>query len=176
MDGMASGKHPAHPDGRDPDSLDRALYRATIRPSNSLGRRGFRIVMGGCCLVSVATSVWCWRMGFWPIAGFFGLDMLALYAALRVSARRGLSFEEVAISQLEILLARVSHRGERREWRFNPLWTRLATVEDDEYGLQRLSLVSRRQEVVVARDASPDERARIAADLSRALAQVKKGY
>lgn len=173
---MASGKHGAHPDGLHPDSFDRPVYAATIRPNRSLGRRGFRVVMGGCCLVSVVTSVWCWRMGFWPIAGFFGLDMLALYAALSVSARRGHSFEEVMISQIEILLARVSHRGERREWRFNPLWTKLATVEDDEYGLQRLSLVSRRVEVVVARDASPDERARIATGLSQALAQVKKGY
>lgn len=115
-------------------------------------------------------------MGFWPIAGFFGLDMIALYAALKVSLRRGRSFEEVMISQLEILLARVSHRGERREWRFNPLWTKLTTVEDDEYGLQRVTLVSRRQHVVVARDASPDERARIARGLTHALAVVKKGF
>ncbi len=50
------------------------------------------------------------------------------------------------------------------------------TVEDDEYGLQRLTLVSRRQQALVARDADPDERARIAQGLGRALAQVKKGY
>ncbi len=132
--------------------------------------------MGGCCLVSLAVSVWCWRMGFWPVAGFFGLDMLAIYAALKVSFRRGRSFEEVMISQIEILLARVSHRGERREWRFNPLWTKIVEVDDDEYGLQRLTLVSRRQQVVVARDAGPDERLRIARGLSHALARVKKGY
>ena len=111
----------------------------------------------------------------WPIAGFFGLDMLGLYLALKVSFRRGASFEEVMISQIEILLARVSYRGERREWRFNPLWTKLVTVEDEEYGLQRLSLVSRRQEVVVARDAGPEERARVADGLQRALTDVKKG-
>ena len=115
-------------------------------------------------------------MGVWPVAGCFGLDMLAIYAARKVSFRRGRSFEEVMISQIEILLARVSHRGERREWRFNPLWTKLETVEDDEYGLQRLTLVSRRQQALVARDAGPDERARVAQGLSAALAQVKKGY
>ncbi len=42
------------------------------------------------------------------------------------------------ISQIENpARARVSHRGERREWRFNPLWTKLESVDDDEYGLQR---------------------------------------
>ena len=173
---MASGNLPAHPDGLDPNTIERPVFAATIRPHQSLGRTGFRVVMAGCCLVSVATSIWCWRMGFWPIAGFFGLDMIALYAALKVSFRRGRSFEEVMISQLEVLLARVSHRGERREWRFNPLWTKLTTVEDEEYGLQRLTLISRREQVVVARDASPDERARVAQGLTRAFAEVKKGY
>lgn len=175
MDAMASGNLSVHPDGLDPDSVGRPLYRATIRPNRSLGRSGLRVVMGACCAVSLVTSIWCWSMGFWPIAGFFGLDMLALYVALRVSVRRGGSFEEIAISQIEILLARVSHRGERREWRFNPLWTRLSKVEDEEFGLQRLALVSRRQEVVVARDASPDERARIAIGLGQALARAKTG-
>ncbi|MFD0938635.1 DUF2244 domain-containing protein [Methylobacterium trifolii] len=173
---MASGNLSVHPDGLDPDSIDRPVFRATIRPHQSLSRTGFRVVMTGCCLVSLVISVWCWRMGFWPIAGFFGLDMLAVYAALKVSFRRGRSFEEVAITQIEILLARVSHRGERQEWRFNPLWTKLTQVEDEEYGLQRLTLVSRREQVVVARDACPDERARIARGLTRALTQVKKGF
>ncbi|GJD57667.1 hypothetical protein MTDSW087_05773 [Methylobacterium dankookense] len=176
MGRMASGNLSNHPDGLDPDTIDRPVFSATIRPHQSLSRLGFRIVMGGCCLVSLVVSVWCWRMGFWPVAGFFGLDMLAVYVALKVSFRRGRSFEEVMISQIEILIARVSHRGERREWRFNPLWTKLTQVEDEEYGLQRLTLVSRREHVTVARDASPEERAQVARGLSAALAQVKKGY
>ena len=53
---------------------------------------------------------------------------------------------------------------------------RLTQVEDEEYGLQRLTLISRREYVVVARDASPDERARIARGLTSALAKVKKGF
>lgn len=176
MGAMASGNLHVHPDGLDPDTIDRPVFEATIRPHQSLSRAGFKVVMTGLCFVSLIISVWCWRMGFWPIAGFFGLDMLAIYAALKVSFRRGRSFEAVMISQLEILLTRVSHRGERRQWRFNPLWTKLTQVEDEEYGLQRLTLVSRREYVVVARDASPDERARIARGLTHALAKVKKGF
>lgn len=172
---MASGNPSVHPDGLDPASFDRPVFAATIRPHQSLSRTGFRAVMAGLCFVSVVVSVWAWRMGFWPIAGFFGLDMLGIYLALKISFRRGSSFEEVMISQIEILLARVSHRGERREWRFNPLWTKLISVDDEEFGLLRLTLVSRRQEVVVARDAGPEERARVADGLSRALADIKKG-
>ena len=173
---LASGDRPAHPDGLDPDAIERPLYATVIRPNQSLSQDGFRIVMAFCCAVSLVTSIACWRMGFWPIAGFFGLDMLALYVALKASFRRGRSFEEVVISQVQVLLARVSARGERREWRFNPLWTKLTRVEDDEFGLRTLTLVSRREHVVVARDVSPPEREVVARGLSEALAQAKKGY
>ncbi|NEU12233.1 DUF2244 domain-containing protein [Methylobacterium sp. BTF04] len=173
---MASGNIHAHPDGLDPDTIDRPVFQATIRPHQSLSQDGFKMVMIGCGLVSVVTSVACVRAGFWPVAGFFGLDMIGLYVALKVSFRRGRSFEEVMISPIEVMLARVTHRGERREWRFNPLWTKLTKVEDDEYGMQTLTLVSRREYVVVARDASPPEREVIAQGLTRALAQVKKGF
>lgn len=173
---MASGNIHAHPDGLDPDTIDRPVFQATIRPNQSLTHDGFRAVMIGCGLVSVVTSIACVRAGFWPVAGFFGLDMIGLYVALKVSFRRGRSFEEVMISPIEVMLARVTHRGERREWRFNPLWTKLTKVEDDEYGLQTLTLVSRREYVVVARDASPPEREVIARGLTSALAQVKKGF
>lgn len=176
MGWMASGNIHAHPDGLDPDTIDRPVFQATIRPSQSLSQDGFRAVMIGCGLVSLVTSIACVRAGFWPVAGFFGIDLLGLYVALKVSFRRGRSFEEVMISPIEVLLARVTHRGERREWRFNPLWTKLTKVEDEEYGLQTLTLVSRREFVVVARDASPPEREAIAQGLTRALAQVKKGY
>lgn len=175
---MASSNRPGgvHPDGRDPDAVERPLYRAVIRPHRSLSETGFRIVMTACCLVSLVTALACWRMGFWPVAGFFGLDMLALFIALKVSFRRERSFEEVVVSPLEVFLARVSHRGERREWRFNPLWTRLSRIEDDEFGLRSLSLVSRRQEVLVARDASPPEREAVAEGIGRALAEAKRGF
>lgn len=173
---MARGNINVHPDGLDPDSMDRPVFAATIRPHQSLGRGGFRVVMIGCGLVSGVTAIACVRAGFWPVAGFFGLDMIGLYVALKASFRHGRSFEEVMISPIEVMLARVTHRGERREWRFNPLWTKLSRVEDDEYGLQRLTLESRREFVVVARDASPPEREEIAQGLSRALAQVKKGF
>lgn len=173
---MASGNIPMHPDGLDPDSFDRPVFRATIRPNQSLSRHGFRNVMIACGAVSLVTSVACIRAGFWPVAGFFGLDMLALYLALKASFRRGRSFEEVMITPLVVMLARVTHRGERREWRFNPLWTKLTKVEDEEYGLQTLTLVSRREYVVVARDASPIDREEIAQELARALAHVKRGF
>jgi uncharacterized membrane protein len=70
----------------------------------------------------------------------------------------------------------VSHRGERREWRFNPLWTRLDREHDDEFGLQKLALISRGERLVIARELSPPEREDFAEALGQALSDVKRGH
>ena len=173
---MDSGKADDPADGLGPHEADRPLFATTIRPHRSLGLAGFRVVMAFVGLVSLVSSIAFVRLGFWPIAGFFGLDVLALYLAIRTSFRRGRSFEEVMVTRIEVLLARVTHRGVRREWRFNPLWTRLHKQVDDEYGLQALAIRSRGQHVPVARDASPDVRERVADGLTRALSEAKKGF
>lgn len=152
------------------------VFAAVIRPHRSLGQDGFRIVMVLCCLGTAAASIPFVFLGFWPVAGFFGLDMLALYVAFRINFRDGRSFEELELTSLELLFRKVTYRGEAREWRFNPLWTRLDREEDDEFGLQRLALISRGERVVIARDLSPPERESLAQALGQALSDVKRGY
>lgn len=153
--------------------FDQPLFSAVIVPHRSLGADGFRVVMTLCCLVMVGASVPFVAAGFWPVSGFFGLDLLALYIAFRVNYRRARAVEEVVVTRIELLLRQVSHRGHCAEWRFNPLWTRLDRVEDEEFGLLRLALVSRGEQVVIARDLSPPERASLAEALGRALADAK---
>ena len=146
-------------------------YNAAAQPKFVKYNRGFAIVFDYAANANVSAAC-----GFNLAQTFADASTTCTGAALKVSFRRGRSFEEVVISPIEVMLARVTHRGERREWRFNPLWTKLTKVEDDEYGMQTLTLVSRREFVVVARDASPPEREVIADGLTRALAKVKKGY
>jgi uncharacterized membrane protein len=169
---MESSKETSDPTG----SVEPPVFAAVIRPHRSLGRDGFRIVMTLCCLAMVAASIPFVALGFWPVAGFFGLDLLALYIAFLVNFRSARSFEELELTRLHLLFRTVNPRGEAREWRFNPLWTRLDREEDEEFGLQRLALVSRGERVVIARDLSPDERESLSKALSRALSEVKRGY
>lgn len=158
------------------DGFERPVFEAVIRPHRSLGPQGFRIVMILLCCASIIVSLPFVIMGFWPIAGFFGLDFLGLYLALRINDRQGRSFEVLVLTPIRILLQKVSHRGEVREWRFNPLWTRLDRRTDDEFGLQELTLASRGQRVEIARDLSPPERETLAEAFGRALSDVKRGY
>lgn len=156
------------------DPAEQPIFSAVIRPHRSLGRQGFRVLMGVAAAVTAIGALRMALLGFWPVSGFFVLDFVALAVAFRVSYRRAAAIEEIVVTPIEILLRRVSHKGVAREWRLNPFWTRLHQVDDEEYGLQRLVLVSRGREFLIARELSPPERAHFADEFGRALAQVKK--
>ena len=155
---------------------EQPIFAAVIRPHRSLGRDGFRVVMTLFCIATIVASIPFIALGFWPVGAIFGLDLLALYIAFRVNYRRGQSFEEVVVTPLELLFRRVTHRGEAREWRFNPLWTKLDRESDDDFGLQKLALVSRGERLVIAGELSPPERESLADALGKALADVKRGF
>jgi len=170
-----AGSKTTFDDGAD-DRFERPVFSAVIRPHRSLSPQGFRIVMALVCLTSVVASLPFVIMGFWPVAGFFGLDFLGLFIAFRISYRQGRAFECLELTPIRLLFRQVSERGEAREWRFNPLWTRLDREDDNEFGLQKLTLASRNEQVVIARDLSPAERETFADAFSRALSDVKRGY
>jgi uncharacterized membrane protein len=168
---MLSGK--ASRDGA--QRFEDPVFAAVIHPHRSLGPKGFRTVMSLCCLATVGASIPFVVLGAWPVAGLFSLDLLGLYIAFRLNFRAAQSFEEVVLTRIELLFRRVSHRGEGQEWRLNPLWTKLQREHDEEFGLQRIALVSRGERVIVARDLSPPEREGFADAFGTALAQVKRG-
>lgn len=158
-----------------PDPVERGEFRALITPHRSLGRRGFRIVMALVLTCSVVASLPFMMMGAWPVAGFFGLDILALYIAFRLSFARAAAFEEVVVTSVSLMLRKVSHTGAQAEWRFNPLWTSLLREHDDEFGLLRLSLASRGQIVPVGEALSAAEREHFASALAAALGAARRG-
>jgi len=169
---MASGKAPYDTI----DRFERPVFSAVIRPHRSLSPQGFKTLMVLVCLISVVASLPFVLMGFWPVAGFFGLDFLGLYIAFRVSYRQGRAFELLELTPIRLLFRKVSPRGDVKDWQFNPLWTRIDREIDDEYGLQHLSLRFRNEQVEIARDLSPPERETLADALGRALADVKRGH
>ena len=158
------------------DRFEEPVFSAVIRPHRSLSPQGFKVVMVLVCLTSLVASIPFVVMGFWPVAGFFGLDFLGLYIAFRASYRQGDAFELLELTPIRLLFRKVNPRGEAKDWQFNPLWTRLDREIDDEYGIQKLALTSRNEHVVIAHDLSPPERETLATAFGRALADVKRGY
>lgn len=163
---------------RDDDAsaaAERPVFDATITPHRSLGQNGFRIVMTLVCLASVASSIPFVVLGAWPVAGFFGLDVIALFIAFHVNFRHARAFERIVVTPIEVLLRKVSHHGREAVWRSNPAWTKLERKDDEDYGLLGLNLVSRGRSVAVAAALSPGEREGFADALGAALASARRG-
>ena len=109
----------------DPAPGEPEMFSALLTPHRSLDRTGFLVVMAFVSAVSFAAGVAFLIMGAWPVVGFFGLDVLAIYWAFKINFRRARAYEEISVTPSELRLRRVSHRGHVMEWVFNPLWVRL---------------------------------------------------
>jgi uncharacterized membrane protein len=114
-------------------------------------------------------------IGAWPVLGFLGLDVLAVYLAFKINFRRAKAYEEILVTPSELRLRRVSHRGHVMEWAFNPLWVQLDQVVHEEFGIEKLYLVSKGRHVALASFLGPDEKASFAKALMIALAAARRG-
>ena len=159
----------------DPDAAEPELFSALLAPHRSLNRTGFLVVMALLSVVSFAAGVAFLIMGAWPVVGFFGLDALAIYWAFRINFRRAKAYEEISVTSSELRLRRVSHRGDVMEWVFNPLWVQIDQVAHEEFGIERLYLVSKGRRVAIASFLGADEKASFAKALVAALASARRG-
>ena len=151
------------------------LFSALLTPHRSLNRTGFVALMALLCAISFAAGLVFLLKGAWPVFGFFGLDVLAIYWAFRINFRSARACEEITVTASELRVRRVSHRGHVAEWVLNPLWVRLDQKSDAEYGVERLYLVSRGRRVCVGSFLGPDEKASFAKALLAALQAAKRG-
>ena len=154
---------------------DQLILELRLRPHRSLDGAQFRILMSVFALAATASSVPFVIAGAWPVGGFMGLDILVVYLAFRASFRAARAYEDISVTPLEMLLAKVSAKGRRAEWRFHPAWVRVDKVEHEEFGLQRLSLRERGRSVEVAGFLGADAKADFASKLTRALAEARRG-
>jgi uncharacterized membrane protein len=162
-------------EGNIPDLAEQQLFSALLTPHRSLNRTGFLVLMGFLTLVSFVAGVAFLLMGAWPVLGFFGLDVLAVYFAFKINFRRAKASEEITITTTELRVRRVSHRGHVAEWVLNPLWVQLDRKAHAEFGIEKLYLVSRGRRLSIASFLGPDEKASFAKALTAALQAAKRG-
>jgi uncharacterized membrane protein len=151
------------------------LFSAVLTPHRSLGRTGFIVLM---CLIggiSFAAGLVFFLAGAWPVMGFFGLDVLLVYIAFKVSYRSAAAYEQVTMTPSTLTVRKVSHRGEVAEWTLNPVWVRLQREANEEFGIERLFLVSHGRRLPVATFLGPNEKASFASALAAALGEARRG-
>lgn len=150
-------------------------FHAVLTPHRSLGPNGFLFVMvlvGAVCFIGGLAFM---AMGAWPVVGFFGLDVVIVWAAFRANYRAARAYEEVLLGDGTLLIRRVTARGEASEIRLDPYWARLIVERVEDEGVVGLAVTShgRRHEIGAFLD--PVARESFASALAAALRSVRAG-
>jgi len=151
------------------------IFAAVITPHRSLSSTGFLIFMLCIGGVSFVSGVVFLLLGAWPVFGFLGLDAALVYWAFRANFRAARAYEEVTVTASELTVRKVNHRGGVREWTLNPVWVQLDRIVHEEFGIERMFLVSRGRRLPIAAFLGPDEKASFAHALAAALGEAKRG-
>lgn len=147
----------------------RSRFSAVLVPHRSLGPKGFLILMVFIGGVSFIAGIVFTLMGAWPVFGFFGLDVLAIWWAFRANYRAARVRETVDLGDDSLVVRRFDQAGEMREWTFQPYWLRVE-IEETEDIVGPLHLVSHGRRLAVGAFLSGEERRDFAHALRRALA------
>src|SRR5215472_16304645 len=138
--------------GFDATNAEPVLFSALLKPHRSLNRTGFVLVMAFLSAISFATGI-----------------------AFKINFGRARAREEITVTPSELRVRRISHRGHRVEWVLNPLWVRLDEVTHQEFGTERIYLISRGRRVSVGSFLGPDEKASFAKALRAGLVAARRG-
>ncbi|HVX92132.1 MAG TPA: DUF2244 domain-containing protein [Xanthobacteraceae bacterium] len=160
--------------GNDP-APEPTLFSAILTPYRSLSGAGFLAVMLAVGGISFVAGIVFLMLGAWPIFGFLGLDVLLVYWAFRANYRAAAAFEEVTVTASELRVRKVNARGESAEWTLNPVWVRLDRDVHEEFGIERLFLVSHGRKLPIAGFLGPQEKESFAAALASAIGEAKRG-
>ncbi len=151
------------------------IFSAVLTPHRSLGSTGFLVLMVAIAAISFAAGMVFLILGAWPVMGFFGLDVFLIWWAFRANYRSARAYEQVTVTASTLTVRKVSQRGQAAEWILNPVWTQLDRQTHEEFGIERLFLVSRGRRLSVAGFLGPEEKASFADALGLALGEAKRG-
>jgi len=149
-------------------------FHAVLYPHRSLSRRGFFVMMAGISVIMGFGALRALALGAWPIVIFTVLDVALVYICFKLSYRAGRQFEEIAVSEEEVLVRKVTASGAVTEHRFNPFWARLTVTRHEEEGVTRIDLASHGNVIVVGAFLNPDDRASFAKAFGEALDNVRR--
>jgi len=167
------GKTMTATDLANPTEPTRLFFERVLLPYRSLPPRGFNLLMLVLGAISLAVGVTFVSMGAWPVCGFFGLDVLLVYVAFRLSYRSARQRETLRLADEEFTVERVGIRGDRRFWRFQPFWLRVVYEERPDES-NRLSLTSHGQSLAIGAFLPPPMRREVAGSVRDALARWRE--
>ncbi|MEZ2332537.1 DUF2244 domain-containing protein [Mesorhizobium sp. RCC_202] len=152
---------------------DEPFFQALLTPHRSLGRTGFLILMGALLFGWAVTGAFFLSHGAWPVFGFFGLDVIAVYIAFRANYRTARAREEISVSRTSLDIRKTAPSGRSEAHHFNPFWTRFSVARHAEIGITKMAVEVQGESVTIGGFLDPDSRESFATAFSRALATAR---
>ena len=165
---------PADPNAPPLNAGERLYFDAEIRPNRSLPNPGFYALMAAIAVISFSAGIAFMLIGAWPVLGFFGLDVLLVWLAFKLSYRDGRRRETIQITATEIRVSRQSPFGHLTAFRLPAAWTRVEVAGPGEPDVQaRLSASGK--SLIIGSLLSPREREALADAVREALQRARRG-
>ena len=149
------------------------LFAATLTPHRALSRRGLRIVVAVVAIFASIPGIVFFALGAWPIVGFMGLDVLAVWWALSASTRDGRRREAVTLWPGQLIVIAVAANGSEVKTEFHPLHARLIVARDFEERTVKLTLREREIELELGSFLNAEEKGSFARAFGTALRRAR---
>jgi uncharacterized membrane protein len=154
----------------DPALAVAPFFERVLLPHRSLPSRNFHLLMGLLGVISFVAGCGFVAIGAWPVIGFFGLDVALVYLAFRLNYRSARQSETLRLADDAFTVERISVRGERRRWQFQPFWLRVILEERPDMS-NCLVIASHGRALVIGHFVPPATRRELAATIREALAR-----
>jgi len=146
------------------------FFERVLLPYRSLPSRNFQLLMGLLGLIILAAGIGFVAVGAWPVIGFFGIDVALVYLAFRLNYRSARQSETIRLAGETFTVERISVRGARRLWRFQPFWVRVILEEPPDRS-NRLLITSHGRSLVIGDFVPPSTRQELEPAIREALAR-----
>jgi uncharacterized membrane protein len=145
---------------------------AVIKPNRSMSRRGLHVVLGVMIAFNLMVAVFLLVLGAPPVLPFLGLDVLAVWLALRASFRAAERAERIRVTAEVVTVSREDEKGARVIWTSPTAFTRVGVDQPGEHET-RVRLMMSRKRLTLGRALSPPERVDFARALERAILKAR---
>ena len=149
------------------------LFAATLTPHRSLSPRGKRVVIGLVAALALVPGIVFYLAGAWPVVGFMGLDVLAIWAALTISMRAGKASEVLTLWSGTLELKKIDAKGSEEVLTFIPQTVRFIVDRDFNERVTGLWLKEHDKKVPLGAFLSQDEKLSLSKVFGTALRKAR---
>lgn len=145
---------------------------ATLTPNRSLSDRGAAFLIGGIAVLFFLSGLAFLQMGALPVLGFFGLDLIAIWLAFRLSFQRQREETRIVVTADSLQLHHRDARGREKSAKVPSAFARIE-LEEPLSPTSWLRIEYGQTAYVIGKFLTPDERRSLAQAMRGALAAAR---